>query len=203
MNDRERWDARFAQDAYVFGTEPNRFLEREAHRLPAGARVLAVADGEGRNGVWLAQQGFRVTAFDVAPNAQAKAARLASERGVPLDFRLADVVSWAWEPDAFDAVAAIFVQFAPPPLRAAMFEGMRHTTRPGGLVLLQGYRPEQIAYGTGGPPDPAFLYTEAMLRDAFAGWSVESLHVHDSEISEGAGHRGMSALIDLVARKPG
>jgi hypothetical protein len=97
---------------------------------------------------------------------------------------------------------AIFIQFADPEFRARIFAGMQQATKPGGLILLQGYRPEQIAYGTGGPPIPENLYTETLLREAFAGWTIEHLASHDSVIEEGAGHSGLSALIDLVARKP-
>ena len=97
---------------------------------------------------------------------------------------------------------AIFIQFADPEFRTRIFAGMQQATKPGGLILLQGYRPEQIAYGTGGPPTPENLYTETLLREAFAGWTIEHLASHDSVIEEGAGHSGLSALIDLVARKP-
>lgn len=202
MDHRAQWNERFATDDYVFGKTPNAFLTAQAHRLPAQARVLAVADGEGRNGVWLAQQGHRVTGVDIAEEGQAKAARLAAECGVEVELVLADLATWDWPEAAFDAVVAIFIQFADPALREQIFAGMRKAVRPGGLILLQGYRPEQIAYGTGGPRVAENLYTQAMLREAFAGWPIEHLASHDSEIEEGAGHKGMSALIDLVVRRP-
>lgn len=202
MSHREQWDARFASDAYVFGTHPNAFLAAQAHRLPPGAAILAVADGEGRNGVFLAEQGHRVTSVDISQNGQAKAARLAAARGVTLDLRLADFDEWQWEPDAYDAVVAIFIQFADPALRARMFDGIRRTIRPGGLLILQGYTPEQLAFGTGGPRDVTQLYTPALLEAAFADWTVVLLETHCSVIEEGPGHSGMSALIDFVARKP-
>jgi hypothetical protein len=134
--------------------------------------------------------------------AQAKAARLAKSRGVSLLLEQVDMASWAPPPAAFDLVAAIFIQFAGPSLRERIFEGIRRTVKPGGLVLLEGYRPEQLAYGTGGPKMVENLYDEAMLRDAFAGFEVLELRAYDAEINEGAGHSGMSALIDLVARRP-
>jgi len=99
-------------------------------------------------------------------------------------------------------VVAIFIQSADAALRARIFAGMQRATKPGGLIVLQGYRPEQIAYGTGGPSLLDNLYTEAMLSEAFAGWQIEHFAAHDSVIEEGAGHKGMSALIDLVVRKP-
>lgn len=202
MDHRTQWNDRFSADHYIFGTEPNQFLTEQAHRLAPGASVLAVADGEGRNGVWLTQQGHKVTAIDISEIGQEKAAKLAAERGVTLDLRLVDVANWDWPENAFDAVVAIFIQFADPAMRSRIFEGMKRATKPGGLVLLQGYRPEQLAYATGGPKAIDNLYTEALLRDAFAGWTIEHLASHDSEVDEGPGHSGLSALIDIVARKP-
>ena len=201
-NPRETWDARFAGADYHFGTEPNAFVIAAEHRLPRGASVLCVADGEGRNSVWLAQRGHAVTAFDIAPQGVAKAARLAAERGVAVELSVADILRWPWDERAYDAVVAIFIQFLPPASRSAVFAGLRAAVRPGGLVLLQGYRPEQVDYGTGGPPRREHMYTAAWLRQEFAGWEILQLAEHDSEIEEGRGHRGRSALVDLVARRP-
>lgn len=196
------WDERFDRPDYLFGTEPAAFLRGCAGLLVPGARALAVADGEGRNSVWLAQQGLRVTAFDASPVGVDKARRLAAARGVEVDFHIRDIDAWDWGAEPVDLVAAIFIQFAPPEQRARAFAGLRCALRPGGLLLLHGYRPEQLAYGTGGPSDAANMYTEAMLRDAFGDWDILRLDAYDAEVDEGAGHAGMSALIDLVARRP-
>jgi SAM-dependent methyltransferase len=198
----QRWNARFSADGYVFGTEPNAFLAAQRHLLRSGQRALSVADGEGRNGVWLAQQGLEVTAIDFSPVGLEKARRLADAKGVNLNLVQADVADWIWEPGRYDVVVAIFIQFAGPALRDAIFAGIRSTLAPGGLLILQGYRPEQLGYGTGGPSQVENMYTEAMLRDAYAGFDILHLAEHDSEVEEGGGHRGMSALVDLVARKP-
>jgi len=108
------WNRRYrdAGDAYLFGTAPNAFLAREAHRLAPGSRVLSVADGEGRNSVWLAGRGHRVTATEISPVALEKASRLASENKVTVNFVLADILAWTWPEAAYDAVVAIFIQFA-------------------------------------------------------------------------------------------
>lgn len=196
------WDERYAGDTFLFGEAPNAFLARQAPRLRAGQRALAVADGEGRNGVWLAGQGLSVHAVDGSGVAQAKARRLAAARGVHLDLELADLTAWSWPVAAYDVVAGIFIQFAGPAQRARMFAGMRDALKPGGLLLLEGYRPEQLAYGTGGPSAVENLYTEPLLRTAFAGFAIAELASYDAEITEGDAHRGPSALIDLVARKP-
>jgi SAM-dependent methyltransferase len=199
----EFWNARYDTDAYIFGTAPNVFLASQAHRLTPGQRALAIADGEGRNGVWLAGQGLKVHAIDFSPAALAKAARLAAERGVAVEFEQADVLVWVWPEAAYDLVVAIFIQFVPPPGRERIVEGIRRTLKPGGTLILQGYTPKQIEYGTGGPPSAANMYAEADLRRWFGDWSIEHLAEHESHISEGAHHHGMSALIDMVAVKPG
>ena len=196
------WDERYATADYVYGKAPNAFLTRAAWHIREHGRVLAVADGEGRNGVWLAEQGFDVVSVDASAVGLAKAGRLAAERGVSLALEQADLLTWDWPVEALDAVVAIFIQFCGSRDRAVLFDRMKQATRPGGVLILQGYRPEQIAYGTGGPPDADNLYTEAMLRDAFADWDIVHLCAHDSVLSEGSGHRGQSALIDLIARKP-
>ncbi|HLI11256.1 MAG TPA: class I SAM-dependent methyltransferase [Alphaproteobacteria bacterium] len=197
----DHWNQRFAGEHYHFGTAPNRFLAAHGHLLRPGQRVLAVADGEGRNGVWLAEQGLDVHAVDFSPNALAKSRRLAAERGVTMTHEQADLSQWTWPDAAFDVVAAIFIQFAGPALRERIFAGMQRALKPGGLLLLEGYRPEQLEYRTGGPPHLENLYTEAMLRAAFAAMEITELSAYDAEVQEGPGHHGMSALIDLVARK--
>jgi len=196
------WDERYQGEAYLFGEAPNAFLARQVHRLAPGQTVLAVADGEGRNGVWLAQQGLAVLSVDGSSVAQAKAARLAEARGVSLGLQQVDLADWDWPQGRFDLVAAIFIQFAGPELRTQIFENMKRALKPGGLILLEGYRPEQIAYGTGGPRTPENLYTKAMLQEAFRDFEILELAAYDAASEEGAGHSGTSALIDLVARKP-
>jgi cyclopropane fatty-acyl-phospholipid synthase-like methyltransferase len=195
------WDERYAQDGYLFGTEPNEFLVSQLHWLKPGMNCLAVADGEGRNGVWLAEQGLHVLSVEASAVALEKAKKLAQRRGVTIDFEQADLAHWQWGENRFDVVAAIFIQFAPPALREQMFAGIKRCLKPGGLLLLQGYTPRQLEYKTGGPPVAENMYTEALLRQAFGDMEIMHLGEHDDQVSEGAGHSGMSALIDLVARK--
>jgi hypothetical protein len=195
------WDERYAVEHYVFGEAPNAFLARQGALLPKSGHALAVADGEGRNGVWMAEQGLSVVSVDGSSVAQKKAALLATKRGVALDFVLADLETWEWPEGEMDVVAGIFIQFMDPPGRDRMFARMVAALKPGGLLLLEGYRPEQLAYGTGGPRQVENLYTEALLREAFAAMDIVSLDSYDATLSEGPGHDGMSAVIDLVARR--
>lgn len=197
-----RWNSRFKGEEYHFGTAPNAFLASQAQRLRSGMRALSIADGEGRNSVWLAKQGLDVTAFDVSPVGVEKAKRLAQDAGVKIDYRVANINDWNWDERVYDVVAAIFIQFANPVERARIFAGMMRSLAPGGLVILQGYGPKQLEYKTGGPPILEHLYTAALLREQFAALEILHLAEHDDVIHEGKGHDGMSALVDLVARKP-
>ncbi len=197
----ERWEQRFSVPDYVFGTEPNAFLKSQAAILPKSGTALAVADGEGRNGVWLAERGLDVLSIDWSPTGQAKTQALAKRRGVSLRTERVDVVQWQWPLAAFDVVAAIFIQFLTPQERTAVFASMCKALKPGGLLLLEGYRPEQLNYKTGGPSQVENLYTRALLEAEFGGLSEVAITEHDSLTSEGSGHVGMAALIDLVGRK--
>ena len=197
------WEDRFsASKDYVFGKEPAQFLMDYQEHLTQGSSALAVADGEGRNAVFMARQGMEVTALELAPTAIERARALASEQGVTVDFHQLDIMAQPWPEQQFDLVAGIFIQFTGPDGRRLQFERMKAATKPGGLVMLHGYRPEQIAYGTGGPPSAGNMYTEVILRAAFVGWGILALREYDRDVQEGRGHSGMSALIDLVARKP-
>lgn len=195
------WDQRFAGKDYLFGTEPAAFLTREAGVLPPASRVLCLADGEGRNSVWVAGQGHSVTAMEQSPVAIAKAEALAKARQVTVDFRQSGVEGWDWA-QPYDAVIGVFIQFAPPALRAAIHRGIAQAVVPGGLVLLHGYAPRQIANGTGGPRAVENLYTLDGLRADFPDWNVLRAADYDMEITEGTGHAGQSALIDFIARRP-
>lgn len=201
MTDQVFWENRFSSEAYIFGKEPNAFLASQAGRLRQSMIALVPADGEGRNSVWLAEQGLIVTATDFSETGISKAQKLATERGVTVSSVLEDISQRIWEPEAFDVVAAIFIQFAGPELRQEIFDGMKKTLKPGGLLILQGYGPKQIEYGTGGPRVPENLYTRELLETAFHDLEILHLEEHDTVLNEGAGHHGVSALIDLVAQK--
>ena len=195
------WNQRFAADGYLFGTEPNAWLREHAAVWTPGQRVLCVADGEGRNSVWLARRGLQVDAFDIAEVGVAKARRLAAEQGATVNFQVADCDSFAWPEAHYDGVAAIFVQFADPALRDRLFAHLQRSLKPGGTLLLQGYTPKQLEYRTGGPPLLSHLYTATMLREAFTAMDILELREYEADVAEGTGHLGRSALIGLVARR--
>jgi SAM-dependent methyltransferase len=201
MSEFDRWQERFSSPGYLFGTAPNAFLKSQAHLLRQGQKALAIADGEGRNGVFLAEQGLDVLSVDFSPLAQAKARKLATERGVTLKVAQADIINWDWPAAAFDVVAAIFFQFAAPADRDKIFAGIKKALKPGGLLLLEGYGPKQLEYKTGGPSLLENLYTRELLEQAFGDFGSLEIREYDSVIQEGAGHGGMSALVDVVGKK--
>jgi SAM-dependent methyltransferase len=196
-----RWEKRFGVPDYVFGTAPNAFLAAQADALPPTGTALAVADGEGRNGVWLASRGLDVLSIDWSPAGQRKAQALAAARGVTLRTAKVDLTTWDWPVAQYDVVAAIFIQFLGPQERRRAFAGMRDALKPDGLLLIEGYRPEQLSYNTGGPSQVENLYTRAQLEAELAGMSELRIAEHDSMTQEGSGHVGMAALIDVIGRK--
>lgn len=193
------WNARYAAAEFVFGRAQSQFVRRMESSLARGSRVLCVADGEGRNSVYLAQQGHGVDANDYSPNAVAKATRLAAEARVDVAFEQVDLSTWTWPQAQYDAVFAVFIQFATPELRERIFAGLKGSVIRGGRVFLHGYTPKQLDYKTGGPPGAALLYTEDLLKMAFADCDIEMIEAYEADLDEGAGHKGRSALIDLVA----
>lgn len=195
------WDAKYAAETYFYGTRPNAWLAAQEDRLAAGARALSIADGEGRNGVWLAERGLVVTAIDASARAVAKAAALARQRGVAVELVHADLCNWAWPQGAFDVAVSIFAHF-PPGLRQTVHGRLLAAVRPGGLIILEAYSPYQRIYQTGGPPDLDLLYTAYRLQRDFVGAELMHLEETEVELDEGAGHRGRSAVTRLIARRP-
>lgn len=200
--DFDHWQERYSTPDYRFGKAPNAFLVRCKPLLPRSGKALAVADGEGRNGVWLARQGLDVVSTDFSPAAQAKARALAAENKVDVSFVEADAHAWHYPEDTFDVVAEIFTQFSTPDQRVRKWAGMRRALKRGGLLIVQGYTPKQLQYGTGGPKQIEHLYTRQMLEHAFGDLNDVNIVEEEREVHEGAGHSGMSAIIGLTARKP-
>jgi len=195
------WNERYAQPGFLFGTDPATFLVEQQAYLKRGQKALAIADGEGRNSVFMAEKGVVVTATDSSDVAIDKARGLAAARGATVDYQLADLAAWDWTPQTYDLAVAIFIQFADAPFRDQIFAGLKQTLKPGGILLLHGYNPKQVTFGTGGPPTADTMYTPELLQDAFGDMEILRLEAYEREVQEGRGHSGQSALIDLVARK--
>lgn len=193
------WDERFAGDEYVYGTEANDFLQAVAPRLPVG-RTLCIGEGEGRNGAFLAALGHEVTALDASSVGLDKAVRLASSRGLSISTIHTDLADYRFEPEAWDVIVSIFCHM-PHALRRRVHAGVVEALRPGGVFVLEAYRPEQLAYGTGGPPSAELMPTLEMLREEFDG--LEMLHGAEvvRDVREGRLHHGRAAVVQLLARR--
>ena len=195
------WDERFENKEYIFGVKPNEFLKSQRSLFGREAKVLAVADGEARNGVWLAECGCDVTSLDISSVAQRKAKSLARARQVTLDFVLADALSWNYPLDTYDCVVCIFIQFSDPSERKALFSNIERTLKKGGRLVLQGYGLDQLSYQSGGPGKRENLYSVPLLQDLLRDWQTELIEEYESVLDEGPKHQGMASLISVVARK--
>lgn len=195
----EFWDRRYAEPAYAYGTEPNGFLVEVADRIPPGP-VLCVAEGEGRNAVWLAGRGHAVTAVDASAAGLTKTAALARGRGVRVETVAADLAGYPIRPGAWAGVVAIFAHL-PPTLRRQVHRAAVAGLAPGGAFVLEGFTPRQLAFGTGGPQKPELLYTLEALREDLAGLELEIGREVERDVLEGRYHTGRAAVVQVLARR--
>jgi SAM-dependent methyltransferase len=195
------WDARYSEPGYAYGTAPNDFLREMAGRIPPGP-VLCLAEGEGRNAVFLAGLGHAVTAVDASSVGLAKAATLARARAVGLETVHADLADFAIKEGAWAGIVTVFAHL-PPALRARLHTAVVKGLRPGGVYLLEAYTPEQLAFGTGGPPDVELLMTADALRRELAGLELEVCREVERDVVEGRFHSGRAAVVQVLGRRPG
>jgi SAM-dependent methyltransferase len=195
---KQMWDERYGRDEYAYGEEPNAFFKACLDRLPAPGRLLLPGEGEGRNAVYAARQGWTVHAFDFSTAGREKALRLADRYGVHIDYEVADYETAHLEPEFFDAVALIFTHMHER-IRRTVHRRLVSALKPGGHLFLEAYSPEQLRYGTGGPPDARLLYTLADLQEDFSGLDVVQLEKIEAEIHEGQYHTGLASIVRLVA----
>lgn len=193
------WDSRYAPDAYAYGTRPNRGLMALEPLLPRGSRVLLPGDGEGRNGVWLAQEGHRVLAVDQSAEGLRKAERLAARAGVQIEVEQADLTDWMPPRDTFDALVLVFVHL-PPEIRGAVHRRLLQALRPGGLLILEGFDRSHAGLPGGGPRDPAWLFDAATLREDFDGCAPLTIELVDADLDEGPFHQGRARVLRVHGR---
>ena len=196
------WDERYAGEGFYYGTQPNEFLRDQAAALPPGQPVLCLAEGEGRNAAFLAERGFDVTAVDQSSVGLEKAMALAVQRGVRISTVVADLADWNLDrPGGWGGIVSIWCHL-PSALRRRVHRQVSAALQPGGVLILEAYTPEQLKFRTGGPADPDLMPTLAQLRGELAGLSFEIAQEHQREVHEGRGHEGLSAVVQVVARRP-
>ena len=199
-NPEKMWDERFSQSQPVYGDQPNAFLAAQTSRFQRGMKLLVPADGYGRNGIWLARQGFSVHTVDLSPVGVARARQTAEAAGLAMTIEQADLALWKWPEAEFDGVFAIFLHL-PPEDRAKVHGAMLQSVKQGGLVILEAFSTSQLKYSSGGPKRVELLYTAEMLRRDFAGTEAILLEEKEAQISEGTMHSGAAAVVDGVFRR--
>lgn len=194
------WDERYADEDYVYGTEPNDFLKTHLGEIPKG-RVLSLCEGEGRNAVYMAGQGYEVTGVDSSSVGLNKAQKLAESRGVTITTELADMADFHIAPNSWDGIVSIFCHI-PPQMRAALHRQVVEGLKPGGVLVLEAYTPAQLAHGTGGPKLPELTMTADGLREELKGLDIIHVEELERDVVEGKFHTGTGAVVQLLARKP-
>ena len=195
---RSMWEQRFSGDVYVFGTEPNKFLRDNTSMLPTGS-VLCLAEGEGRNAVFLAEAGYDLHSIDLAEAGVAKTLRLAEQRGVHVDAVTGDLAEFDLGTDRWDAIVSIFAHM-PPQVRRNLRHRVVAALKPGGVFMLEAYTPAQVGRGTGGPSVPEMTMTLAALRVELPELEFIRAQEIDREVMEGPGHTGAGSVVQLIAR---
>ncbi|QSX34152.1 class I SAM-dependent methyltransferase [Shewanella avicenniae] len=193
------WDEIFNSDRYVYGTEPNQFLAENVQQLPKG-KVLCLADGEGRNSVFLAKQGYQVTAVDLSKVGLEKAAKLAASQGVAVEYIHADLAEFEFGTEQWDAIVSVFCHL-PSSLRQQVHQRALQGLKPNGVFLLEGYTPRQLAFGTGGPKMLDLLMEPDAIAAEFAEANILQLAEIERDIIEGDKHTGTGAVVQLIAKR--
>ncbi len=200
MNTENQWDKRYSEQGFAYGTQPNDFLSENVHHLPVDGNILCLAEGEGRNGVFLARHGFQITAVDSSAVGLKKAEVLASQHNVTITTKVADLADFSLEDNTYDGVVSIFCHL-PPDVRSSLHRKIISALKPGGVLILEAYTPDQLTHGTGGPPHKHLMMNLQMLIEDF-----QSLHIlHGTEllreIHEGHLHNGRGAVVQFIAEK--
>lgn len=187
------WNERYTEDTFTYGKAPNEFLKENIHLLPKG-NILFVAEGEGRNAVFAAKNGFKVCAFDYSESGQQKALLLAKENGVTIDYLVADVLELPYEKESFDALVFIFAHF-PTEIRKEAHLKLLELLKPGGKILSEAFGKEQLNYTSGGPKDIDMLFSEEEVKNEFPNVRYEHLSTDKIVLNEGLYHQGEGVVV--------
>lgn len=195
----EFWNNRYAEKDFAYGTEPNDFLKDELEKLPAG-KILFVCEGEGRNAVFAAKQNWIVEAFDLSQEGKRKAGLLAEQNNVSINYQIADASTIEYPENSFNMVALIYAHF-PETIRKSVHERIVSWLKPGGLVVMEAFNPNQLKNTSGGPKDLTMLYTKEIMSDDFKDLMVQQISTETIELNEGKYHIGKADVIRFVGKK--
>lgn len=195
------WNDRFQSEHFVYGTEPNIFISNMHNKLQLTGDALAIAEGEGRNAVFLAEQGMRVTTWDFAQSGLIKTEKLAEERGVHVETKLIDLNDATWERNHWDEIVCVFGHF-PKETRRKTLEGVKQAVKPGGYYVTEVYSTYQLPYKSGGPQDVDMLYSPEEFLQTFADWRIIHFFMGEVIRHEGELHNGLAHVIQFVGQKP-
>lgn len=193
------WDERFSDDGYFYGTQPNDFLKHNYQVIPPG-KVLCLAEGEGRNAVFLAEQGYQVTAVDASAVGLRKAQQLAEKRGVQINTIHADLAEYDPGQETWAGIVSIFCHL-PPDIRRRLHGALADALLPGGVLLLEAYTPAQLQFKTGGPPVAEMMMNKEILKEEISGLSFRHLQEVERDVIEGKGHTGHAAVVQVIATR--
>lgn len=196
----EKWDERYGANEYVYGKEPNLFLKQNYTVIPQG-NVLCIADGEGRNGVWLAKQGYNVTSIDFSPKAIEKIDRLALESNVSLNTICDDILNYNFGKNKYDGIVSIFAHFKIDEMNK-LHHKYFNALKPNGIFLMEVFAKEQLPLTTGGPKDISLLYNTQNIRESFPTAEIELLKKDIVYLHEGDLHDGKAVVVRAIIRKP-
>lgn len=195
------WNERFSKQEYVYGTEPNQFLVSAFEKLSLSGEVLAIAEGEGRNAVYLASKGLDVTAWDYAASGLEKTKRLAQSKNIHVTTELVDLNHADYKQNKWDGVVCVFGHF-PDDLKNKTLQGVKETIMPGGYFVTEVYSVYQIPYKSGGPKDEELLYRPEDFLGNFSDWRIIHFFMGEVVRNEGELHKGLSHVIQFIAQKP-
>jgi len=193
------WNQRYNTDEFIYGKEPNDFLKQEVFQIPKGD-VLSLGEGEGRNSLFLAQQGYNVTALDISDIGLSKARKLAQENDVAIKTVQADLSSFEFNKEQYDGIVSIFCHL-PSDVRRRVNRGIVESLKVGGVLILEGYSKEQVNFNTGGPKLEEFLLSIQEMEDELMGLEFKTLRLVEREVNEGILHTGLGSVIQIVAVK--
>ena len=199
MSTRDFWNEKFANTEYAYGTEPNEFLAASVAKLKPGA-ALSLAEGEGRNAVWLAQQGFTVSSIEQSEKGVAKTLRLALQRGVIVMAERGELETFHIQPNSWDLIVSVYAH-TPQELRRKLHRQVVAGLKPGGVFILEAYTPAQIPNNTGGPKDASIMPTAELLRSELNGLVFDHIAEVERDVVEGSLHTGTAQVVQVVAHR--